>query len=301
MNKAILLNGELALEKIRQILIYLLLLSSITEFIGVLLENTDLAKTASILGKSTFYMLIAILVYTLYSGEKGIFIIGGLGLTGSLDVMLKTILKMPRPPSSEWLIKVEGPGFPSGHAAMSFSFALLAGYATRNPLIALALFIHAFAVSDSRLVLHVHYPIDVVGGAILGVVVALLSVILYICFNNPGKYLVSITIPSLIASIISSIEMPEYTDAPLLTGLSLGALLSGLLIIKTNNEFLYIDRWLFKAISLFTAFTGSVIVFILESINIYPAVLMAGSVFSILVLMSRLIAYEIIKHLGRTQ
>lgn len=282
------------MKHIRHSFVYLLLLSSVVEFIGVLLENIEMAKVASILGKTAFYMVAVIIIYTLYSGDKGIFIIGGLGLTGSLNVMFKTVLKMPRPPPSEWLIEAEGPGFPSGHAAMSFSFALLAGYTTRNPLIMLALLLHAFAVSGSRLVLHVHYPLDVIGGAVLGITMALVSIFLYTKINDPGKYLIAIAIPSFTASIISSIEMPDYTDAPLLTGLSMGALLSGLIILNTNKDYLYKGEWLLKFSSLMVGFMGLIITLILEKAGVYSIVLIAGFIFITLVLMSRLIVYKVI-------
>jgi membrane-associated phospholipid phosphatase len=70
--------------------------------------------------------------------------------------------------------------FPSGHATVSFACAtLLAFYAPRG---APFFFLLAAAIAWSRVYVGVHYPLDVLGGAVLGVVIAIalrwLSVIL---------------------------------------------------------------------------------------------------------------------------
>jgi undecaprenyl-diphosphatase len=69
-----------------------------------------------------------------------------------------------------------GPSFPSGHAAGSFAFAayvvaIVAGWRSRPwwapPAAALAV-LYAALVAWSRCVLGVHYPSDVIAGAVLG-------------------------------------------------------------------------------------------------------------------------------------
>jgi undecaprenyl-diphosphatase len=61
--------------------------------------------------------------------------------------------------------------FPSGHATVSFACAtLLSFYAPRA---APAFFLLAVAIAWSRVYVGVHYPLDVLGGAVLGVVIAI--------------------------------------------------------------------------------------------------------------------------------
>jgi membrane-associated phospholipid phosphatase len=61
--------------------------------------------------------------------------------------------------------------FPSGHATASFACAaVLAFWAPRG---APAFFLLAAAIAWSRVYVGVHYPLDVVGGAALGVAIAL--------------------------------------------------------------------------------------------------------------------------------
>ncbi len=97
-------------------------------------------------------------------------------VAGQVDKYLKLLIDRPRPPigdrSVHALIAVPpDPSMPSGHALTSFACAVvLAGFAPRLrwPLLA-----YASLVAISRPYLGVHYPSDVIVGAVIGAVLGL--------------------------------------------------------------------------------------------------------------------------------
>jgi undecaprenyl-diphosphatase len=88
---------------------------------------------------------------------------------------LKGVFDVERPSSryAEPKTLVHAPldgSFPSGHAATSFAAATMLTFA--RPRWAPAFFLLAVAIGFSRVYVGVHYPLDVVGGAALGILVA---------------------------------------------------------------------------------------------------------------------------------
>jgi undecaprenyl-diphosphatase len=61
--------------------------------------------------------------------------------------------------------------FPSGHASMAFASATTLTFFA--PRLAPAFFVLAAAIAWSRVYVGVHYPLDVLGGAVLGVLIAI--------------------------------------------------------------------------------------------------------------------------------
>ena len=64
--------------------------------------------------------------------------------------------------------------FPSGHAARSMIFGIILGYvlSERFPRGAYLLFLYPVMISISRIYVLQHYPMDVIGGAIIGIMLA---------------------------------------------------------------------------------------------------------------------------------
>ncbi len=88
---------------------------------------------------------------------------------------LKALFDRPRPPlryaEPKTLVHVPNDAsFPSGHAATSFAAAAMLSFAF--PRFAPFLYVLAAGVAFSRVYVGVHYPLDVLGGALLGVLVA---------------------------------------------------------------------------------------------------------------------------------
>jgi undecaprenyl-diphosphatase len=93
-----------------------------------------------------------------------------------LAMAIKPLVERPRPfvryPEPATLVRHPlDYSFPSGHAATSFAAATMLTFAF--PSLGPFFFLLAAAVAYSRVYVGVHYPLDVIAGAALGVLVAI--------------------------------------------------------------------------------------------------------------------------------
>jgi undecaprenyl-diphosphatase len=96
-----------------------------------------------------------------------------------LYLFLKQLFKRPRPSDfikhlDTFVEPADKFSLPSGHTAAAFLMATIVSYF--YPLALIPVIIWASSVGLSRIVLRVHFPIDVMIGAVLGISVALLSI-----------------------------------------------------------------------------------------------------------------------------
>lgn len=167
----------------------------------------------------------------------------------SLTVVLKYVFVLPRPPGAgmatlpawlpetarpvyEMLVTADGYGFPSGHAMQSTvaygGGALLLTVWDQRRRFALASVI-VFLVSVSRVLISVHYVVDVVVGALLGV--TFLAVVVSVSDSRPERVLV-------IGAILSGLAfaLSLTTNAALATVVAVGGLAAWIYTARSKDN-----------------------------------------------------------------
>jgi undecaprenyl-diphosphatase len=107
-------------------------------------------------------------------------------LANVLSLGLRQLIGRDRPPLvyplPETLVHTPHTGaFPSGHATVAFACATVIAWA--SPRLALPAYLLASAIAFSRVYVGVHWPLDVLGGAALGTLVA--TALLKLVANRP--------------------------------------------------------------------------------------------------------------------
>ena len=131
--------------------------------------------------QGVFLLLAGVLLYLWYiekSREEALHILISSGLTTILVFLIKAIFAIPRPYQAYGLDALAGyavrtTSLPSLHAALAFCLA--ATVILHQKRFGVILFVAAAIIGFGRIAAHVHYPLDIVVGSILGAAVALLT------------------------------------------------------------------------------------------------------------------------------
>ncbi len=129
--------------------------------------------------------------------KLGVLLFAGLAISSVINnLCLKEIIERPRPYNLDpevwanagyeyvWpgLIKQSSSwSFPSGHTSTSIgaAFALLLGCRKKELAVGIPAFIISLLIGFSRIYVHVHYPTDVIAGAIVGLVAGLITYVIF--------------------------------------------------------------------------------------------------------------------------
>ncbi len=178
----------------------LILLLVVFLLVSVIANSVVLWSVWSLLGDQEFYMAMSLALYYLYpSPSTALLVLLSVVFSGSLNVYLKYWLKLPRP--LDPLVHVEGPGFPSGHAQVSASFWATLSSTVRERSIYWISAVILSGVSLSRVYLRAHYPLDVIGGVLLGLLCSLIVIVSTRLLGYLGSALC--TIASLTVSLLA--------------------------------------------------------------------------------------------------
>lgn len=155
--------------KTKHILIIVAVLLAVSPLLGLLLDKwVDYWRIATNLGDEPAYIALTILLFYLVDPYLGVNVLIALSTGAWLDVFMKNLFKLPRPPRELRLAPAEGYGFPSGHATTSTTFWTSLSLETRRREVYLLGAVTVAIVCLSRIILNVHYPVDVAGGVVLG-------------------------------------------------------------------------------------------------------------------------------------
>ncbi len=211
------------------------------------IKNPILDVVFTILTISTEVPIIVVFAAAMYwcinkrNGQRLLF---SLTTNIAINSGIKELIKSPRPIGVDGINSMRqetatGYAFPSGHTqtATTFWTSLIMIYKNKS-IITLGL-IMILGVGISRLYLGVHWPVDVIGGWIFGVIFTIISIRVFDKANESKNYLLLIlyTIPfGLYAYVLQS---ESYTKMfGLLTGFVLGYIVEDKFVnFKTINNY----------------------------------------------------------------
>lgn len=168
--------------------------SFVSEYISA--SMTDFFKTMTMFGSGKILgiatLLMALWLWLIRKDYVGIVVFVFTVVSGDyLNVFIKNVIARPRP-HLKHLVEASGFSFPSGHAMMSMIVYSLIAYfiiqkVTNRMMRGIVIFAFAFfifLIGFSRVILHVHYPSDVVSGYSLGFVWSYFAIVVYKRFSR---------------------------------------------------------------------------------------------------------------------
>ncbi|MFO7246019.1 MAG: phosphatase PAP2 family protein [Thermaerobacter sp.] len=130
---------------------------------------------ASRLGNETFYWIFLPLLYWLGDRRKVFPVVLVLFISFFLNDFAKNLFDLPRPSTEQVRVLFAesgtGPGFPSGHAQNAVVLWGALAMEVRRWWMTLLAVVLTVVISVSRIYLGLHFPLDVIGGLVLGAVI----------------------------------------------------------------------------------------------------------------------------------
>lgn len=182
----------------------------------------------TVLGEGAFILLVILCIYWGYNKRFGEYI-GYSYLTSCLlNNWVKNIFKAERPIGKEGIRSLRtqtatGYSFPSGHTQGAASTYFAIGLFKKKRFIKWGSLIVISLVAISRLYLGVHYPRDVIVGAVLGILVATITYYLYERIENKQLLYLATLIVFIPGIFMSSMDFSKSLGA--FVGFALGTMI----------------------------------------------------------------------------
>ncbi|MDC7126581.1 MAG: phosphatase PAP2 family protein [Spirochaetales bacterium] len=201
----------------------------------------NIAEVITMLGEQYFFILIISLFFWNISKKNGVKLSAAFFYSTAINSAIKMAVHSQRPfEKLDWIKgkRVEtatGYSFPSGHTQSSTTFFVSLATIIKRSWFTFLVVILVFFVGITRVYLGVHWPIDVLGGWILGIIIALLvSNLVDKVYDNKAKMkkiffciqavLVIASILLFIADLIWLKGSMKITDFFKIVGVSTGAI-----------------------------------------------------------------------------
>ena len=137
-----------------------------------------IAEIVTMLGEQYFFIIIIAFIYWNISKKEGFKLSAAFIISAMLNAVLKIAFHTPRPfekldyISGKRVETATGYSFPSGHTQGATVFFITLAQIIRKAWFSIIAVILLLAVGLSRVYLGVHWPADVIGGIILGIIVS---------------------------------------------------------------------------------------------------------------------------------
>lgn len=185
----------------------------------------SLAYFVTNLGSELFYTLMLPILYWVWDKDAAYRISVVFLSSELLNRCLKAVFKVPRPPATESarIIHPEtggGYAFPSSHAQDTTAFWGWLCLEVRKKWLYVVSTILILAISISRVYLNVHWPRDIIGGIIVGILLLLIWHIVFTYYKKDRFPLGLRLLGSIIIPLAVYLLNPNETE--MLTGLLIG-------------------------------------------------------------------------------
>jgi len=134
----------------------------------------------TIAGNLFIWLLIAAFLYIFKGKNYTAYYLSLLLVIWLVVYGMKSLFMVPRPETGRILVDAVGYSFPSGHTALAFGTATFLHPVSGKS--SYLFWVFAIMMGISRVAVGVHYPSDVVAGAITGIILGYAALLLYPAF-----------------------------------------------------------------------------------------------------------------------